>query len=137
MSDRQASNEQRPANEKVGKVRWIGNPLADIVRCFRKLYPHLSADISVQPVPPDLKGQCSFGGDDHPIPLVTIDPSLPYVGCIDILAHELAHVAAGEDGGHGPEWEKAYEAIHNEYHAFVERSAKRAGVEPVKVTVDE
>lgn len=130
-------SEQPVTNQSVGRVRWIGNPLADIVRCFKKLYPHLSVEISVQPVPPELKGQCSFGSDDHPTPLVAIDPSLPYVGCVDVLAHELAHVAAGENAGHGPDWEAAYAAIHNEYHAFVTRSAKRAGVEPVKVSVDE
>ena len=122
---------------KKGKVRWIGNPMADVVRCFRKLYPHCSADISVQPVPPNLKGQCSFGGDDHPTPLIEIDPSLPYAGCIDVLAHELAHVAAGESAGHSPEWEKAYASIHDEYFAFVQRAAKRAGVESVALRVEE
>ena len=118
-----------------GKVRWIGNPLADVVRCFRKLYPHCSADISFQPTPEDKKGECAWG-EGH-TPMITIDPMLPYVGCIDILAHELAHVAAGPDAGHGSEWQHAYDAIHAEYHAFVQRAAKRAGVESVAVSLSE
>ena len=49
---------------------------------------------------------------------------------VEILAHELAHVAAGIDKGHGPEWEAAYDAIFEEYNRIgVEMFGKPEEVE--------
>lgn len=33
-------------------------------------------------------------------------------GTLDILAHELAHVAAGFDAGHGPAWRSKYDELY-------------------------
>lgn len=46
---------------------------------------------------------------------VDIDALLPVADAVEILAHELAHVAAGEDEGHGEKWEQAFDAIHAEF----------------------
>ena len=47
---------------------------------------------------------------------VDIDALLPVADAVEILAHELAHVAAGEDEGHGEKWEQAFDAIHAEFN---------------------
>lgn len=49
--------------------------------------------------------------------LVQIDVSCPVEGAVEVLAHELAHVATGKDCSedHGPEWEGWFARIHTEY----------------------
>jgi hypothetical protein len=58
------------------------------------------------------KGQ-TFFPDDGSTPVISINGKLRrgVQGTLDILAHELAHVAAGTEAGHGPEWEAAYREI--------------------------
>lgn len=46
---------------------------------------------------------------------VDISAKLPVADAVEILAHELAHVAAGKDEGHGEKWEQAFDAIHAEF----------------------
>ena len=114
-------------------VRFVGNPMADIVKAFRKLHPKKSANISFQPTGARRKGQTAWGRGHTP--LITVDPGLPYVGCMDILAHELAHVAAGPKAKHGPKWKAIYDAIHEEYRGIIARSAKRQKTEAVGVEI--
>lgn len=47
---------------------------------------------------------------------IDIDALLPVADAVEILAHELAHVAAGENEGHGEKWEQAFDAIHAEFN---------------------
>ena len=55
------------------------------------------------------KGE-TFFPDDGSTPVISINGRLKrgVQGTLDILAHELAHVAAGTEAEHGPEWKKAY-----------------------------
>lgn len=53
-------------------------------------------------------------GKGHP-PLISINIDLPIRRIPEIVAHELAHVIAGERAGHGPKWEKVFSAIHEQY----------------------
>lgn len=46
---------------------------------------------------------------------VDISAKLTVADAVEILAHELAHVAAGENEGHGEKWEQAFDAIHAEF----------------------
>lgn len=46
---------------------------------------------------------------------IHIDGDCPVAGAVDVLAHELAHVIAGFDAGHGKAWEQAYSALHRRY----------------------
>lgn len=48
--------------------------------------------------------------DGHPI-IIELDVDCPVRGALDVLAHELAHVIAGLDEGHGPKWEAAKDAL--------------------------
>lgn len=49
------------------------------------------------------------------VALISLDASMPVSAAVEVLAHELAHVIAGPDAEHGPEWEQAFSAIHAEY----------------------
>lgn len=47
---------------------------------------------------------------------VDISAKLTVADAVEILAHELAHVAAGENEGHGEKWEQAFDAIRAEFN---------------------
>lgn len=49
---------------------------------------------------------------------VWVDVNNPVVCAADVFEHELAHVAVGYDAGHGEEWEKAVDEIHEKYEEF-------------------
>lgn len=59
------------------------------------------------------KGE-TFWPDDGSPPEVWISATLSrgVQGTLDILAHELAHVVAGFDAGHGPAWTEVYNSIY-------------------------
>ena len=50
----------------------------------------------------------------------------------ELLAHELAHVVAGEAVEHGPEWKAVEEAIFQKYNGIL---GAKIPDEPVEVTV--
>jgi len=58
--------------------------------------------------------------DDDGTVTVFVDYELQVKDAVEIFAHELAHVAAGEKAGHGEEWEKAFDAIFTEYNRIGE-----------------
>lgn len=55
--------------------------------------------------------------EDGGIPVVSIDSLTPFEAVIEIIGHELAHVAVGAGcaDDHGLEWETAFEAINQEF----------------------
>ena len=52
--------------------------------------------------------------------MIDIDPTLRVVDAVEVLAHELAHVAAGAKEDHGEKWTAAYDAIKAEYDRITE-----------------
>ena len=58
----------------------------------------------------------TFFPNDGGAPVVSIDVEIPVIGAIDVMAHELAHVAMGPNGEHGEAWEKEYSEINNVFH---------------------
>jgi hypothetical protein len=58
------------------------------------------------------KGE-TFWPDDGGPPEIAISALLNrgVAGTLDILAHELAHVVAGPEAEHGPEWQRVYHSI--------------------------
>jgi len=58
----------------------------------------------------------TFFPNDGGIPIVSIDVEISIIGAIDVLAHELAHVAIGPDGKHGEKWDNEYTEINNSFH---------------------
>ena len=62
----------------------------------------------------DSFGYTIFTDDGEIAVFVSCD--IPVVSAVEILAHELAHVAVGAEEDHGEKWEAAFEAIFQEYN---------------------
>lgn len=96
------------------------DPIKNVIEVFEELYPEHYVEITFCADPACLKdesGEQAFGvtlfGLGHPEVLISAD--VPYLHCTEILAHELAHVAAGESAEHNDEWQIALNAIHAAY----------------------
>jgi hypothetical protein len=98
-------------------LAWGSNPLQDVLDTFARLYPNKAATVYIAPTEAGL-GFTEFP-DDGSSPSICVDPGLPYSGVMDILAHELAHVAAGSAEEHGAAWQAAYDAIRDGYEREV------------------
>lgn len=130
--------------KKRGQVVWYGDPLSDIAQAFQNLWPHKSANICIQPLESmqgkrtkrRIFGHTRWTRGAHP--QVYVEIRQPYIGIMDILSHELAHVAAGYKAAHGPKWRKAYRAIHEEYERIVDSSNDQMpGAESRLVSIDD
>ena len=95
------------------------DPIETVIEAFQLLYPDAHAEVCF--------GQQIQGGlgatifpDDGAIPTVLISGKIPHGRVPEILAHELAHVAAGYGAEHGEEWERAFEAINGGYMRILE-----------------
>lgn len=101
------------------------DPFATVFQVFQRLYPAAECDVIWTEQLRDEEGGVVYGmttfhdGDDE-IPLVEISAELTVQDAVEILAHELAHVAVGVGAGHGPKWEKAFKKIHEEYLNMME-----------------
>lgn len=45
---------------------------------------------------------------------------IPIAAGVEVLAHELAHVAAPEDQTHGEAWQAAFDRIFDEYNRIAQ-----------------
>lgn len=99
--------------------RFLFDPYAVLFQAFENLYPNRSYDVQWgdESILQDKFGMTDSNGERN---IVTISVNIPTSGALDVLAHELAHVAVGVDEGHGKEWEHAYEKINDEYNALTE-----------------
>lgn len=91
---------------------------------FKNLYPDKQCECYWDPdIGPEEDGKkpygCTIFGDNGSV-TVLVTPHISVYDATEILAHELAHVAVGDDAGHGPEWESAFSSIHEEYNRIVE-----------------
>lgn len=94
------------------------SPFELINKAFKTLYPEKEYRACIEPDITDDQGEKAYGitifyKDD--IPIVAISAELTIKDAVEVFAHELAHVAAGEGAGHGEEWEEAFENIAKEY----------------------
>ena len=108
-------------NRKDGSMESpFANDMFSIVwQAFKNLYP--DKDCKCQWVP-ELE-KCDDG--EQPLGVTTfadngevyvdIVATLPVTDAIEILAHELAHVAVGATEDHGKAWEEAFDKIHAEF----------------------
>lgn len=105
---------------------FMNDPTAIVALAFRELYPRLE----------DEEGKPAYGltifPDDGSTPIVCISAEVPTSAGPELLAHELAHVAAGEAVEHGPEWKAAEEAIFQKYNEILDAKIPD---EPVEVAV--
>lgn len=93
------------------------DPMREVIGCFERLYPDMSAKLGFAAGLHEQEG--AWGAttfpDDGSTPEIVLDISLPLEHALEILSHELAHVAAGPEAEHGPAWEAAFDALHAEY----------------------
>lgn len=99
-------------------IRVFFDPCAVVIRAFQELYPGVSAEVNYCGDVGDKLGITVF--EDGADPVVVISHTVPTGRVADILSHELAHVAAGPDADHGPEWAAAYAALHARYCQLVD-----------------
>lgn len=95
------------------------DPFTVVAQAFSNLYPDKRYMAHYNPDPIDSDdphyGETVFP-EDGGVPTVLVCADLPITDAVEIFAHELAHVAAGNtEESHGTEWETAFEAIFNEY----------------------
>lgn len=115
------------------KSPFANDPFSMVYAAFKKLYPDKDCTCYWEPKSnwePDNEadsqgtGEMTFGetqwSDDGQV-TVLVAGDIAVYNAVEILAHELAHVAVGKDAEHGPEWETAFEAIFSEYNRMGEK----------------
>lgn len=116
------------------------DPFAVVYTAFRNLFPECDCEISWNGEIKDEKGETCCGVtrfEPGKIPEVEINPILTVYDAVEVLAHELAHVANGpENMQHGPDWETAFDAIHREYNRVMQTEYPNA-VEQYKPTKED
>jgi len=101
-----------------------------VIEVANKLYPEMEAKISFVPEKyfkkllkrwgaknEDVKQSCgvTMFDDEGKIPVICINASIPCWASVEIIAHEIAHVAAGVDADHGEKWQLEYDKIFTAY----------------------
>lgn len=108
-------------------MNFINNPFEILEEIIREDYPQVDCDIIIgQQLTDGIESfGCTFFPEDKSERIVIeIHSSLSLKDATKILAHELAHVIAGEEADHGEEWEEAFADIHTR---FQEKLDKRFG----------
>lgn len=113
----------------------FGNdPFALVAQAFGNLFPkreytaYIVADVKDE----DGKSACgvtTFPGDGLP-PVVEVSGEIPIAAGVEVLAHELAHVATPEDQMHGDAWQDAFDRIFEEYNRIGQELFGEGGEEP-------
>lgn len=85
---------------------------------FEQLYPGKKFECWFAPELESEEGEEVYGltvfKDDGEI-YVFVSAKLHLSDAVEIMAHELAHVAIGYDHGHDEAWESAFDKIHKRY----------------------
>ena len=99
------------------------DPFAIVYKAFKNLYPEKDCEIQWEAEIKDENGVPAFGvtrfgfENGKPAVLVCVDPGLQVWDAIEVLAHELAHVAIFPDfADHCKEWEETIDDIFEEYN---------------------
>lgn len=125
--------------EQIGPMAspFQNDPTAIVALAFKELYPDVDYCAQLVPDLADENGNPAYGltifPEDGSTPIVCISAKVPISAEPELLAHELAHVATGENAGHGPEWKAAEEAIANKYDEILKAMIPSEGLE-VSVT---
>lgn len=102
---------------------FINDPFAMVYEAFKNLYPEKDCSCYFDAFDKNEEGDTVYGetlfADDGTM-TVGVDVTLNLANAVEIFAHELAHVAVGSDVDHGEEWERAFDAIFQEYNRIGE-----------------
>lgn len=98
---------------------FINDPFAMLWKAFKKLYPDADCEIWYDTIP---RGEarfydCTFSVffDDGSTPQIVVFLEYATKTQIDAFAHELAHVACGNNDEHGEDFMNAHDALLKEY----------------------
>lgn len=99
----------------------IFDPIKIIEDIFNRLYPEKECRIDFVT---ELHKKTGAWGEtcwpkDGGLPIVQIEVEIVFQGFVEILAHELAHVVAGYEAGHGEKWKSVFDKLHKEYNHTV------------------
>lgn len=100
---------------------FANDPFPIVYGAFKNLFPDKSCTIFYGVKDEDEDEHCeeghgyTFFPDDGSEPEVTVFSENDTNVQAEILAHELAHVAVGQEHGHDQVWEDAFDAIHAEF----------------------
>lgn len=99
----------------------IQNPIEELRLAVLDVFPDIVCVVRFASFPDDGPYGETFFPDDGRAPVVQVAVGIPMEAVIEVMAHELAHVAAGLSAGHGAEWEDAFEKIHLSYNKRMTR----------------
>jgi len=105
------------------------NPFIIIIEELNKKYPDLDAEIFFVPAAAlydegEPQDKPRYGVTAEGIggrKIIYVSEELPAMHCIEIIGHEVAHILAGFDAGHGAEWERAFDEIYDLYNDAMEK----------------
>lgn len=115
-----------PMELKDHMVTPFQNDMFAIVwQAFKNLYPDKDCQVYWEPqIRGEEDGEPVYGltdfGDDGTV-YVFVKPSLEVADAVEILAHELAHVAVGIEHDHDEVWQEAFDKIFDEYNRIGEQ----------------
>lgn len=115
-----------PMELKDHMVTPFQNDMFAIVwQAFKNLYPDKDCQVYWEPqIRDEEDGKPVYGltdfGDDGTVS-VFVKPSLEVADAVEILAHELAHVAVGIEHDHDEVWQEAFDKIFDEYNRICEQ----------------
>lgn len=115
------------------KTPFENDPFAMVHQAFQNLYPGKECRAFWEPdIRPQEDGDEVYGltdfGDDGTI-MVFVTPNMKVTDAVEILAHELAHVAVGADHDHDEVWGSAFDAIFQEYNRIGDEMYGKEAVE--------
>lgn len=102
---------------------FANSPFEILDKAFHNLYPDKEYKACIETDMKDEAGNVVYGFtqfNKDEIPIIAISAELTIKDATEIFAHELAHVAAGENKGHGKEWECEFDNIFQEYNRIGE-----------------
>ena len=101
---------------------FLNDPFSLVWKAFHNLYPDKKCEIyydeheETEETSDSKEYGITLFPDDGSIPIVSIFAEYPVSILVEILAHELAHVAVGPGHDHDGLWEEAFENIYQEYN---------------------
>lgn len=105
------------------------DPFEYVMQAFENLYGKHDVLIQWNPIK-DHKGKECYGRtsllDDGTF-AIDISPNLKIRDAIEVLGHELAHVSAGLENAHNKAWQRADDAIYEEYLRIIRDQQKQCG----------
>ena len=98
-------------------VKMSFNPFQVILDVFNEQYPGFDCQVNFVSNLYDKEGAYGVAEmlDDGGW-IVAIDVETPIDGAIEVLAHELAHVAAGPSDNHGKKWNRIFTKINDGFN---------------------